>query len=102
MMFAAMDDVQSRLDALVGALDGQDAGAIIVATEELATAVILLRGAPVPPGSEHRARMLIGQTLGQLEAAAMRVNILKDWTRQRIDRNHEIRGTRPGGIAISY
>lgn len=102
MMFAAMDEVQSRLDTLVGALDGQDAGAIIAATEELATAVILLRGAPIPSGSEHRARALIGQTLGQLEAAAMRVNILKDWTRQRIDRSHEIRGTRPGGIALSY
>lgn len=102
MMFAAMDDVQSRLDTLVGALDGQDAGAIIAATEELATAVILMRGAPIPPGSEHRARALIGQTLGQLETAAMRVNILKDWTRQRIDRSHEIRGTRPSGTALHY
>ncbi|MEQ8310707.1 MAG: hypothetical protein RIA72_08425 [Sphingopyxis sp.] len=102
MMFAAMDDVQLRLDTLVGALDGQDAGAIIAATEELATAVILMRGAPIPPGGEHRARALIGQTLGQLETAAMRVNILKDWTRRRIDRSHEIRGTRPGGTALHY
>ena len=102
MMLAAMDQVQARLDALIGALDGHDAGAIIAATEELATAVILLRGTPIPPGSERRARALIDQTLRQLEAAAMRVNILKDWTRQRIDRSHEIRGTRPGGFALSY
>ncbi|WP_338427099.1 hypothetical protein [Sphingopyxis kveilinensis] len=102
MMLAAMDEVQARLDALIGALDGHDAGAIIAATEALATAVILFRGTPIPPGSEHRARTLIGQTLGQLEAAATRVNILKDWTRQRIDRSHEIRGTRPGGLALSY
>jgi hypothetical protein len=102
MMLAAMDEVQARLHALIDALDGHDAGAIIAATEDLATAVILLRGAPVPAGSEHRARALIAQTLGQLEAAAMRVNILKDRTRQRIDRNHDIRGARSGGIALSY
>lgn len=97
-----LDEVQSRLDTLVGALDGHDAGAIIAATEELATAVILFRGAGIPAGSEHRAQLLIGKTLGQLEAAAIRVNILKDWTRQRIDRNHDIRGTHHRGAAISY
>ncbi len=97
-----LDEVQSRLDTLVGALDGRDAGAIIAATEELATAVILFRGANIPAGSEHRARALIGKTLGQLEAASIRVNILKDWTRQRIDRNHEIRGTHHRGAALNY
>ncbi|MDK2760227.1 MAG: hypothetical protein KYX64_02565 [Sphingopyxis sp.] len=97
-----LDDVQSRLDALVGALDGQDAGAIIAATEDLATAVILFRGTAIPAGSEQRARALIGKTLGQLEAAAIRVNILKDWTRQRIDKSHEIRGTHHRGIALTY
>ena len=102
MMLAQMDEVQSRLNALVGALDGHDASAIIAATEELATAVILFRGAAIPAGSEHRARALIGQTLNQLEAAAVRVNILKNWTRQRIDKSHEIRGTRPHGAALSY
>ena len=97
-----LDDVQSRLDTLVGALDGHDAGAIIAATEELATSVILFRGAGIPRGSEQRAELLIGQTLRQLEAAAIRVNVLKDWTRQRIDRNHEIRGTHHRGAALSY
>ena len=102
MMQAQIEDLQSRLNDLVGALDGHDAGAIIAATEELATAVILFRGATIPAGSEHRARALMGQTLNQLEAAAMRVNILKNWTRQRIDKNHDIRGTRPRGAALSY
>ena len=102
MMQMQMEEIESRLNILVGALDGHDAGAIIAATEELATAVILFRGANIPAGSEHRARALIGKTLGQLEAAAMRVNILKNWTRQRIDKNHEIRGTRPRGAALSY
>ncbi|MCW5645785.1 MAG: hypothetical protein KIT23_00765 [Sphingopyxis sp.] len=97
-----LDDVQSRLDALVGALDGHDAGAIIAATEELATAVILFRGTGIPRGSEQRAELLIGKTLRQLEAAAIRVNILKDWTRQRIDRNHDIRGTHHRGAALGY
>ena len=102
MMLAQMEEVQARLNTLVGALDGHDAGAIIAATEDLATAVILFRGAAIPAGSEHRARALIGQTLNQLEAAAVRVNILKNWTRQRIDKSHDIRGTRPRGAALSY
>ncbi|MBJ7501073.1 MAG: hypothetical protein JHC57_15070 [Sphingopyxis sp.] len=101
-MQAQMEVLQSRLNDLVGALDGHDAGAIIAATEELATAVILFRGTAIPAGSEHRARALMGQTLSQLEAAAMRVNILKNWTRQRIDKNHEIRGIKPRGAALSY
>jgi len=102
MMLAEMDEIESRLSALVGALDGHDAGAIIAATEDLATAVILFRGANIPAGSELRARTLISKTLSQLEAAAVRVNILKNWTRQRIDRSHEIRGTQPRGAALSY
>lgn len=101
-MLAEMDEVQAQLDTLVGALDGQDAGAIIAATEALATAVILFRGAPVADGSEGRARALIEQVLGQLEAAAIRVNILKNWTRQRIDNNHQIRGIQTRGVALTY
>lgn len=101
-MIVQMDEIQQKLDRLIDALDGQDAGAIIAATEELATAVILFRGAAIPAGGEARARALITKTLAQLEAAAIRVNILKDWTRQRIDMNHAIRGTRPQGLAINY
>lgn len=101
-MLAQMDIMQHKLDILIGALDGHDAGAIIAATEELATAAILMRGADVATGSEHRARALMTKTLGQLEAAQIRVNILKHWTRQRIDRSQNIRGTRPRGIALTY
>ena len=97
-----IEDVQTKLDLLVGALDGQDAGAIIAATEELATAVILFRGAAIPAGSEAEARTLITRTLAQLEAAAMRINLLKDWTRQRIDKGHALRGSQPRGIALNY
>ena len=101
-MLTQMDDVQQKLDHLIGALDGHDAGAIIAATEELATAVILMRGATIADGTEHRTRALMTQTLAQLEAAAMRVNILKHWTRQRIDKGHALRGSQPRGIALSY
>ncbi|WP_432768773.1 MAG: hypothetical protein HEQ22_15630 [Sphingopyxis sp.] len=101
-MLAQLDEVQARLDTLVAALGGQDAGAIIAATEDLATAAILFRGAAVPAGSEQRARVLMTRTLGQLEAAAIRVNILKDWTRQRIDRNQSGRGMTARGAALSY
>ncbi len=97
-----MENIQTKLDLLVGALDGQDAGAIIAATEELATAVILFRGTAIPEGGEAQARTLITKTLAQLEAAAIRVNVLKDWTRQRIDMNHQIRGTHHRGFALSY
>ncbi len=101
-MLIEMDEMQARLDVLVAALDGQDPGAIIAASEALATAVILFRGAAIPVGAEARARVLIGQVLRQLEAAAIRVNVLKNWTRQRIDRNHAMRGTAPRGLATSY
>lgn len=101
-MTAEMEEVQAQLDALVASLNGHDAGAIIAATEALATAVILFRSSKVPPGREQHARMLVDSVLRKLEAAAIRVNILKDWTRQRIDRNHQIRGTAPQGIALSY
>lgn len=101
-MQAQMDDIQAKLNLLIGALDGQDAGAIIAATEELATAVILMRGAAIPAGREGQAQTLITATLAQLEAAAIRVNILKDWTRQRIDMNHAIRGTQHRGLALNY
>jgi len=101
-MTAEMEEVQAQLDALVASLDGHDAGAIIAATEALATAVILFRSSKVPPGREQHARMLVDSVLRKLEAAAIRVNILRDWTRQRIDRNHQIRGTAPHGIALSY
>ena len=101
-MLAGLDDVQARLDALTGALGGQDASAIIAATEALAAAVVPLRDADIAHEQAPRAHKLIGSTLAQLEAAAIRVNILKNWTRQRIDRNREIRGIPLRGPALTY
>ena len=65
-MIEQMHEVQAKLDLLVGALDGHDAGAIVSATEDLATAVILFRGAGVPAGSEMQARALIGKYAGDI------------------------------------
>lgn len=101
-MLIELEDIRTKLDVLAGALDGLDAGAIIAATEDLAAAVVLFRAAPVPAGGEQDAKLLMGTTLSQLEAAAMRINLLKDWTRQRIDRGREMRGMTNRGIALSY
>ena len=101
-MLVQLDDVQTKLDTLVGALDGHDAGAIIAATEALAAAVVPLRDADISRENASRAQSLIGHTLAQLEAAAIRVNILKDWTRQRIDKTHAIRGGHGGSLALTY
>lgn len=101
-MMVEMDEIQIHLDALVAALDGHDPAAIVAATESLATAVILFQGGDIPATHEAQARLLIERTLRKLETAAIRVNVLRDWTRQRIDRNRDFRGTQSGGIALSY
>lgn len=101
-MHPAMDAVSAQLELLVHALDGHAANDIIAASEGLSHAVTALARAHIPAGSEDHAQALITRTLAQLEAAAIRVNILKAWTRQRIDRNHQIRGIHPRGLALTY
>lgn len=101
-MIVEMEEIQVHLDALVTALDGHDPAAIISATESLATVVILFQGSSIPHTQQAQARVLIERTMRKLESAAIRVNVLRDWTRQRIDRNREFRGTQTGGIALSY
>lgn len=101
-MHSAMDAVSQQLDLLVDALDGHEAGDIVAASEGLSHAVIALAQVQFPAGSEAQAQVLISKTLTQLEAAAIRVNVLKAWTRQRIDRNHQIRGIHPRGLALTY
>lgn len=101
-MHPAMDAVEEKLDILVDALDGHDAVEIMTASEGLSHAVLALTQLHIPEGSEDHAHRLITKTLAQLEAAAMRVNILKNWTRQRIDRNHQLRGIRQRGMQLSY
>lgn len=101
-MHPALDHVSEQLDHLVRALDGHHAGAIISATENLAAAVVLLDDAYIPADQAEKAGLLIGATLEKMDAAAIRINMLKAWTRQRIDRNHQIRGIHQRGMALSY
>jgi hypothetical protein len=71
-------------DSLIAALDGQDPAVIEAASARLAAALAQVRSR----GTWHANgddRAQIGHALKQSDAAAMRVNYLKDWTRQRID-----------------
>lgn len=101
-MHPALDRLSEKLDRLVHALDGHSAGEIIHATEALAAAVVQLDDAYIPADQGEEAALLISQTLEKMDAAAIRINMLKAWTRQRIDRNHQIRGIRHRGMALSY
>ena len=101
-MHPALDRLSHELDRLVSALDGHSAGDIISATEALAAAVSLLDEAYIPADQSEAAGALIAETLEKMDAAAIRINMMKAWTRQRIDRNHQLRGIRHRGMALSY
>ena len=101
-MHPALDRLSDHLDQLVSALDGHSARDIITATEDLAASVVLLDDAYIPAEQGEEAAALISLTLEKMDAAAIRINMLKAWTRQRIDRNHQIRGIHQRGMALSY
>lgn len=101
-MHPALNHVSEQLEQLVDALDGHHAGTIIAATENLAAAVVMLDDAYIPAEQAAEAGQLISATLEKMDAAAIRINMLKAWTRQRIDRNHQIRGIHQRGMALSY
>ena len=101
-MNPALADVESKLEILIAALDAHDAADIMRATEALSQAVLILAKTHFPAGTEEYAQQLIGKVLGQLEAAAIRINVLRAWTRQRIDRNNQFRGIRHRGMQLSY
>ena len=73
---------------LIEALDARDAGAIEVATVELADALGALGGEGAFYGVEAGR---VDHAMRQAQAARIRLNVLSDWTRQRIDRLAEIR-----------
>jgi hypothetical protein len=78
-------------DRLIAALDQRDPSAIESASARLTAAIaqVRSRGAWHARGDDHAQ---IGHALKQCDAAAMRVNYLKDWTRQRIDSLAAVRG----------
>ena len=78
-------DCQQRL---IAALDARDVAALESATTELSRALVPLQtnGAVyevMPARLDHAVK--------QAKAARIRVNVLSDWTRQRIDRLAELR-----------
>ncbi len=91
----------ARQAELIAALDAQDATAITQATEALAAAVSLAKNAPPAP-VERMLRETISEALQQANGAAIRTNYLLHWTRQKIARISELRGTPSGYRVISY
>lgn len=94
-MSLALDRVIACQDEMIEALDRRDAEAIEIATAALAEALRALRGEGAVYAMDE-AR--IDLALRKADAARIRVNILSDWTRQRIDHLSEIRCAPP----VSY
>lgn len=97
--YARIDDALAALD---DATSAQDASAIIAASEALAAAVSALNQGQVrasDPASETR---LISAALAKLEAAAMKINLLANWNRQRIDALANLRSGHGFGRIITY
>lgn len=87
------ESIEAVLDCqtdLIAAIDSQDAGAIVRASEALAAAVTQLRNVETWPSDPLAAERLRG-ALRQNQAAAIRINLMAHWTRQNIDRLAELR-----------
>lgn len=94
-MSKLLEEVISRQEQLILALDARDPAAIETATVELADALRALGAEGAVYGT---APQRVDHALRQAQAARIRVNVLSDWTRQRIDRLSEIRS----GSALTY
>lgn len=81
-------------DRLIAALDSRSPDEIAVASAALAEAVasFTTSSATIVPA---RDRADLDHAARQCEAARMRVNILSDWTRQRIAKLAELRSGAP-------
>lgn len=75
---------------LIAAIDRQDPDAIVRASEALAVAVSRLGDAAEWPDFAPAADRL-RRAMAQNEAALQRLNLLRHWNRQRIDRVNELR-----------
>lgn len=90
--------VGAELRKLDDAIAAQDAGAIIAASETLAAAVARLYAAPLSAAEARQAPTLLADLLGQMNGSSIKVNMLANWNRQRIDSMAKLRGD---GIAHS-
>jgi hypothetical protein len=91
MTGTALDEVASRQEALVGALDANDPAAIEAAVESLESAVRELRRAD--PAALREA---LPEAMALNRAARIRVNFLTDANRRRLDALAAIRGAAAG------
>lgn len=103
MMDTLVSEVEASQQALQAALATLDATAITAATEALAVAVARLRNYDANDGANDKAVVGRLETLQRgLNEAAISTNILKDWTRQRIDRTNRLRGINASAKILSY
>jgi hypothetical protein len=87
-MSLALNHVVACQDEMIEALDARDAEAIERASVALAEALQVLSGEGALRESDQAT---IERALLKADSARIRVNLLSDWTRQRIDRLSEIR-----------
>lgn len=103
MMDALVTEIENSQKALQDALATLDADAITIATEALAAAMARLRNHDANDVTNDRAVVGRLKTLQQgLNETAIHTNILKDWTRQRIDRSNGRRGINASAKILSY
>jgi hypothetical protein len=84
-------DVIAAQSSLIAALDARSPDDIVAATTRLAETIALLKA----QNANQQDVSKIDHAMRQSEAALIRVNILSDWNRQRIDRLAELRGQKP-------
>jgi hypothetical protein len=89
-----MNDVIAAQSRLISALDGRSPDDIVAASAMLAAAISLLKTCDTDTQNRHDMAG-IDHAMRQSDAARMRVNILSDWNRKRIDRLSELRGNGP-------
>ena len=96
MTASALQQVVSSQEALIGALDANDAAAIEAAAASLDTAVTELGHSPCPPS----LREALHEALALNQAARIRVNFLTDNVRRRLNAMATLRGA-PSGLTYS-
>jgi len=87
-MVADLEHVIECQRRLIAALDARDASSLETATTQLSDALLALQA----NGAVYEvAPARLDHAMKQAKAARIRVNVLSDWTRQRIDRLAELR-----------
>jgi hypothetical protein len=86
-----MEHVIACQDQLMKAIDARDVDGIEAATMALRDANTAMKALSVVHSSDIERRK-VEHALKQSDALKYRVNMLTDWTRQRIDRLSELRG----------